>query len=108
MATEVYSCKPGQALKDGKLDYAHHIETKEQAEGDAKRRCLTDPSLAKIAYYKVNESGDFRIFYTYTNPNLRAAPKKKMGAEPPRKPRKAAKSEKPHGLWQRLKAMLGG
>ncbi|HIJ39059.1 MAG TPA: hypothetical protein HPP80_09205, partial [Rhodospirillaceae bacterium] len=57
MTTEIYSCKEGQALKEGKLDYSSDIDTKEAAEEDAKRRCQRDPSLKKIAYYKVALDG---------------------------------------------------
>ena len=67
--TEVYSCKAGQKLKEGRLDYAPHVETREQAEADAKRRCQADPGLAKVAYYLVSEDGRFRMLHSYTNPN---------------------------------------
>ena len=67
MTTEVYSCKDGQALKDGKLDYTQDITTREEAEPDAKRRCQIDPTIRKVAYYKVTPDGKFRMFYSYTS-----------------------------------------
>ena len=73
MTTEIYSCKEGQSLKQGKLDYSSDITTKEQAEGDAKRRCQRDPSLKKIVYYQVSPDGEFRSFYSYVNPRAAAA-----------------------------------
>ena len=72
-AIEIYSCKPGQKLKEGRLDYNHDIATREEAEADAKRRCQLDPSLAKIAYYAVGDEGRFRMLYSYTNPKPLAA-----------------------------------
>ena len=72
MTTEVYSCKPGQPLREGRLEYAPHITDKTQAEADAKRRCQKDQGFHRIAYYEVHEDGRFRNFYTYTNPNARA------------------------------------
>jgi hypothetical protein len=104
MTTEVYSCKEGQSLKEGKLDYAPQITTKEEAQADALRRCARDPSLKKIAYYKVAPDGEFRVFFSYTNPNCKPA----GAAAGPAKPRPAAKKPPPKkGLWQSLKAMLG-
>jgi len=96
-STEVYSCKPGQQLKEGKLDYAPHIETKEQAEADAKRRCAADPTLAKVAYYKVKEDGNFRILFTYTNPKPSAAKpvQRRPVSDPLPKARPAVKKPEP-------------
>jgi len=108
--TEVYSCKPGQKLKEGRLDYAPHVETKELAEADAKRRCQADPSLAKIAYYLVNEDGRFRMLHSYTNPKPSAArpvrrPMAQSDFQP--RPKKAAKPPPPPSLWQRLLRLFG-
>lgn len=106
MTTEVYSCKEGQALRDGKLDYAPDITDKSQAEADAKRRCQRDASIRKVAYYSVTEDGRFRNFHTYTNPNpgggggaKAPAPKKKPVTRkaPPPKP----------SLWRKIKRALG-
>ncbi|HVI49668.1 MAG TPA: hypothetical protein VM661_00500 [Candidatus Sulfotelmatobacter sp.] len=66
--TEVYSCKPGQQLKEGRLDFAPEVETKDQADADARRRCKIDPALAKVAYYRVEEDGRFRMLHVYANP----------------------------------------
>jgi hypothetical protein len=105
MTTEIYSCRPGQALKEGKLDYSSDITEREQAEADAKRRCQKDPGLAKIAYYKVAADGDFKIFYSYTNPNCKPAAPKGDTAKPAAKKKK--KPEPPPGLLTRLKKSLG-
>jgi hypothetical protein len=109
MATEVYSCRPGQKLKEGRLDYSD-IDTREQAEVDAKRRIQLDPGLEKIAYYAVTEDGRFRVIYSYTNPNPGAAKKPRQGsgalgsrprgtAKPPPKPKSWL--EKLAGLFNR-------
>ena len=89
MTTEVYSCKLGQPLREGRLEYAPHITDKTQAEADAKRRCQKDPGLHRIAYYEMHEDGRFRNFHTYTNPNARADQPNSP------KPRSAAASEGP-------------
>ena len=108
MTTEVYSCKEGQSLKQGKLDYAAHITTKEEAEADAKRRCQRDPSLKKIAYYKVSPDGEFRVFYSYVNPNCKPAPKLDPGKPAVKTVKKPAKKPPPKkGFFARIKKSLG-
>ncbi len=67
--TEIYICKNGQALKEGKLELSHSIEDRDAAEADALRRCKIDGAIERIAYYVVSESGSFRNIFTYTNPN---------------------------------------
>lgn len=66
--TEIYICKNGQALKEGKLVISGEIGDRRDAEDDATRRCQIDPTIDRIAYYAVAEDGAFRNFYTYTNP----------------------------------------
>jgi hypothetical protein len=105
MTTEIYSCKDGQALKEGKLDYSHDITTREDAEPDAKRRCQRDPTLKKVAYYKVGADGDFKIFYSYTNPHCKPAGTRPAAGKPAAKSvRKPA--PKP-SLWRRIIKALG-
>ena len=69
-AVEIYICLEGQALKDGKVEYSQSIHDKYGAEQDAKARVKRNPLIHKIAYYRVNEEGDFRIFYSFTNTGL--------------------------------------
>ena len=87
MTTEVYSCKLGQPLREGRLEHAPHITDKAQTEADAKRCCQKDSGLHRIAYYEVHEDGRFRNFHTYTNPNARAdqpkAPRPSHAPPPP-------------------------
>ena len=106
MTTEIYSCKDGQALKEGKLDYDASITSKEAAQSDALRRCQRDPSLKKIAYYKVSPDGEFRVFYSYTNPHCKPA----GAAAGAARPRPAGKKKAPPpklGFFGRLKKSLG-
>ena len=70
-AVEIYVCLEGQALKEGKVEYSQSIHDKYQAEQDAKARVKLNPKIHKVAYYKVNDEGDFRIFYTFTNTDLK-------------------------------------
>lgn len=104
MTTEIYSCKDGQALKQGKLDYSSDIDTREQAEIDAKRRCQRDPTLKKVAYYKVSDSGDFRVFFSYTNPHCKPAPT--AAAAKATVARRKAPAKKA-GWWKRILRALG-
>jgi len=109
MTTEIYSCKEGQSLKQGKLDYDASITTRDEAASDALKRCQRDPSLKKIAYYKVSEDGEFRVFYSYTNPNSKpAGTPGRGGAGASAKPRPVAKKPPPKlGFFGKLKRALG-
>ena len=70
--TEIYICKPGQDLKQGKLETSSRISGKEDAECDAEQRCKLDPTIDRIAYYAVDAGGTFRSFFTYKNPRASA------------------------------------
>lgn len=105
MTTEIYSCKDGQSLKEGKLDYDASITTKEAAQSDALRRCQRDATIKKIAYYKVSPDGDFRVFHSYTNPNCKPAGAP-VGAARPKPVRKTAPPPK-LGFFGRLRKSLG-
>ncbi len=88
--TEIYICKLGQKLKDGKLEISHSITTRDQADDDARQRCKMDKKIHKVAYYSVTEDGNFRSIYTYTNRKAAAKP------PPPAKPEpKKARRPKP-------------
>jgi hypothetical protein len=109
MVTEIYSCKDGQDLREGRLDYSSDILDREAADADARRRCQTDPTLRKVAYYAVRDDGGFRLIHAYTNPNRRAkAPPRRIAAPPPPYPRpKNAAKAPPPGLFARIKRALG-
>lgn len=107
MSTEIYSCREGQELKQGKLDYSD-IDDRETAEIDAKRRCKLDPTIKKVAYYKVAPDGEFRMFFSYTNPNCKPAPKARPAVSAaPRKPAPAKKPAPKPGLLARLMNTIG-
>ncbi|ARJ65070.1 hypothetical protein WV31_05035 [Magnetospirillum sp. ME-1] len=108
MSTEIYSCREGQELKQGKLDYSD-IDDRETAEIDAKRRCKLDPFIKKVAYYKVAADGEFRMFFSYTNPHCKPVPKARPagGASAARKPAPAKKPAPKPGLLARLMNTIG-
>ena len=79
-ATEIYICKPGQAIKEGKVEYSS-LETRGEAEADAARRVRNDPTIAKIFYYAVKEDGGFRTLYSFDNPHAAKAPKRRSAMD---------------------------
>ncbi|MDH5747987.1 MAG: hypothetical protein OEY85_01625 [Rhodospirillales bacterium] len=101
--TEIYICREGQSLKQGKVEYSHSIEVREDAEDDAKRRCRGVSAIQKVAYYRVNDQGDFRIFYSFTNPDFIAKADREEEAK--KKP-KRRKRKKPKTLWQKIMGVL--
>lgn len=115
MAVEVYCARAGQSLKQGEMSTLPYLSSKEEARSDAEARCRRDPTIAKVAYYTIAESGDFRLYFTYTNPRPvvanarpRAAASARgggdfAGGKPAGRPQTA-----PPGLWGRLKAFFGG
>lgn len=102
-ATEIYTCQPGQAIKEGKVDYSS-LETRGEAEADAARRVKSDPTIAKIAYYAVTEDGDFKVLYTFDNPHAAKAPKPRPALDDEKGRRKVAAS-KP-SLFGRIRAVF--
>jgi len=73
---EIYLCKAGQKLEDGRMIMSNDIIDKEAAKADAVNRVKISPSLARIAYYAISSNGDFKPYYSYTNPNVdNAVPK---------------------------------
>jgi len=102
--TEIYICKKGQKLKEGRLEVSHHITDKTAAEDDARQRCRKDITIHRIAYYRMSDNGDFRIFYSYTNPRLAAAKRKPPPAEPTIRKRK--KKKKPATLMGKIKKLF--
>lgn len=84
--TEIYLCKAGQTLDQGRVEYSDSIDNRADAEADAIQRCKWDRKLAKVAYYALGDDGDFRIIFTYINPN----PDTGEGRKKPRKAKKKA------------------
>ena len=108
MVTEIYICTEGQALKEGRLELSHDISHRDEAESDAIRRCGIDKSIHKVAYYALDESGGFRLIFTYTNPHpVSKGPKpKKTAAPPPGRKKKSLKAKKPKSLVQKIAAVF--
>ncbi len=107
MATEVYSCRDGQEIKQGKLDYTE-IDNRAAAEADARRRCAQDPTLKRVVYYRVEPGGAFRLLLSYENPHcvatVKQTPADKFRPRPRRTPE--ATPAKP-GLLDRIKSAIG-
>ncbi len=89
---EIYICKPGQELKQGQLVVSNDIDSRDAARADAEDRYSGNPGIARIAYYAISENGDFKPYFSFTNPNAEAAPQN--AGEAPRK-KKSKKTKKP-------------
>ena len=123
---EIYICKEGQALQQRQVAYADDIDNKMHAEKDAIERCRGKAWIQKLAYYKINGEGDFRIIFTYTNPDFESGsgPRKTVGrlqasakgkkrtAKPTTfnrkstKPRAKKLKQKPKGLMQKISGVF--
>lgn len=68
--TEIYVCKPGQKLKKGKLFTSNDIHDRQAAELGARERCRFDDSIAKIAYYAIQDDGGYKSILIYENPGV--------------------------------------
>ena len=68
--TEIYVCKLGQELKKGKLFTSKDIHTRQEAEVDARERCGFNDSIAKVAYYAIQDDGNFKSILIYENPDV--------------------------------------
>jgi len=102
-ATEIYICRPGQAIRDGKVEYSS-VETRGEAEADAARRVRADPGIAKIAYYAVSEDGGFRSIYSFDNPRAGKAPMPRTVVDEPKASRRTV-IRRP-SLFRRLRAVF--
>lgn len=103
-ATEIYICKPGQAIKEGAVVYST-IESRDEAEADAGRRVRDDPTIAKIAYYAVKEDGSFRTLYSFDNPHAAKAPRSQSLMMDERKVRRPVATQPPP-LLRRIRAVF--
>jgi hypothetical protein len=103
---EIYLCKAGQKLEEGRLVMSNDITDKDAAKSDAEARCKISPSLARIAYYAISSNGDFKPYFSYTNPNVQNTMAKLQQASEPKK-RKRRKKPVKKGLWAKLKKSLG-
>ena len=102
-ATEIYICQPGQAIKEGKVEYSS-IETRAEAEIDAIQRVRADPGIAKLAYYAVKDDGGFKSLYSFDNPRAGNAPEKRSALDDLNLPSDGAKP-KP-SFFRRIRAVF--
>lgn len=63
--TEIYICQSGQEIKQGKLEYSDTVTSREAAMADAVIRSKSDPNIAVIAYYAVDDNGQVEDLYTF-------------------------------------------
>ena len=64
---EIYFCRWGQRLEDGVLRVCDQIHNRDQAIEYAEDFCQHDETIHRIAYYLVNDAGNFRLFHTFVN-----------------------------------------
>jgi hypothetical protein len=104
-ATEIYICKPGQEIKEGRVEYAD-LETRAEAASDAERRCSADPTIGKIAYYRLSEDGGFKTLYSYDNPDAeQPKPARRAAAQPARSGRRQPVQRR-RSLFERVRTFL--
>ncbi len=66
---EIYVVRDEENLRDGEMTYGENIENRADAAADAYDRCERDRTIRKVAYYTLNEDGDFKVLFVYENPN---------------------------------------
>ncbi len=101
-AIEIYICKKGQDLKDGAVEYSQTIHARSDAEQDAQARVKKDPSIHRIAYYKISGDGDFKVFYSFTNEALAGDRPKSTRETVKKKPSAKKKPQKKKSFWQKM------
>ena len=107
-SVEIYMALPGQKLEDGKMAVSNDIGTRDDAKYDAEQRCAKNPAFEKIVYYVVDNSGGFKMFFSYTNPNVKkaAAPSTSRAGGGPRKAKKVVKKVIKKTAWQKLRGVF--
>lgn len=105
-STEVYTVRGAEKLRDGALDYADHIDNRGAAEADAARRCELDPTIRKLAYYRVSDDGGFRMLYSHTNQHALPSKSPQVDVSVSRRRRRPALPAKPKSLIDRLLDVL--
>jgi hypothetical protein len=101
---EIYMALPGQKLEDSQMAVSHDIDTRDDAKYDAEQRCSQNPALAKVVYYVTSDSGDFKTFFSYSNPNAKAAPVTADRAV--KKKKKANKKPVKKTMWKKFRSVF--
>ena len=102
-SVEIYMALPGQKLEDGQMAMSSDIDTRDDAKYDAEQRVAKNPALEKVVYYVTSDSGDFRTFFSYTNPNPTAPkPVNASGGGGGAKKKKAKKKPAKKTFWQKF------
>ena len=105
-SVEIYLVKPGQAVTDGTLVSSSDIHSRADAQADAKDRLKMDPSLAKIVYYKISETGSFKVLYSHENPNTPQSPSRRPTLNNDSDIPRFKPQPEPKGFWAKLKKHL--
>ena len=98
-----YICQPGQAIKDGRVEYSS-IADRSEAEVDAVQRLRNDPTIAKLAYYAVKDDGGFRSIYSYDNPNASKVPERRSALDDLNAPSLTGPRKKP--MFSEIRAVF--
>lgn len=108
MSVEIYICKQGQSLNEGRMEMSHDIHGREDAQADAKQKTKFDKTIDRIAYYKMNDNGDFKNFYTFRNPLTHKASDRPAGGGGAGgiRPKRKMKPKKKTG-WEKVKSSIG-
>ena len=101
--TEVYWCLKGESLRDAPLEVRPDIVSRDLARFDAEEKCRGNKKLQKVLYYRIEDSGQRRLLFSFENPymSLMVGEPPDEGAEAKRKARKrrdAAKNAPKSGL----------
>jgi hypothetical protein len=107
--TEIYICKPGQAIKEGKLEHSSTVRTRADALIDSVRRCKADPTIGQITYYAVADGGGFKTLFSYRNAKVRSprAGQAAGGAMPRTVPATRSANARRTCFLERLLALFG-
>ena len=105
-SVEIYMALPGQKLEDGQMTVSGDIDTREDAKYDAEQRCAQNPNFEKVVYYVTSDSGDFKTFFSYTNPNVQAKPGPSPGGGGAKKSKKAKKKVVKKTMWQKFRSVF--
>ena len=106
-SVEIYMALPGQKLEDGQMTMSNDIDTRDDAKYDAEQRCAKNPAFEKVVYYVTSDDGDFKTFFSYKNPNVKAAAAADMhGSGGARKKKKAGKKVVKKSAWQKFRSVF--
>jgi hypothetical protein len=105
-SVEIYMALSGQKLEDGQMSMSSDIDTRDDAKYDAEQRCAKNPAFEKVVYYVVSDSGDFKTFFSYTNPNVKKAAATRTPGGSSKKKKSAKKKVAKKTAWQKFRSVF--